>query len=69
MTESSFIKHISYDNESQELTIAFHDGKTYTYSSVPKGTASDFMNAPSLGKAYHQYIKRQFPILGDEESQ
>lgn len=46
-----------YETSSQTLTIAFHNGRSYTYESVPAEIYEGLMAAPSPGTYYNLHIK------------
>jgi hypothetical protein len=56
-SESGNITGISYDDETQDLTVVFSHGGTYVYSSVPEETAMGFESAPSAGGYLNSFIK------------
>jgi hypothetical protein len=53
---SSMLKDCSYDDESEELTVTFTSGKSYTYIDVPRRTYDELIDAKSAGK-YFNLIK------------
>lgn len=53
---SSMLHSASYDDENQELTVVFSNGKSYTYEEVSFNTYADLRDAPSAGK-YFNMIK------------
>lgn len=63
--ESSAIASISWNAETQILTVHFTRGQTYQYMNVTQGEYDDFMAAPSLGQYFnstfklaHAYVQR-----------
>ena len=58
---SSAISDIDYDPDSQHLTIRFKSGQTHRHEGVPAHIHEQFINAPSIGKAYHALIRDQYP--------
>lgn len=57
---SSDLRSVGYDPNSQTLEIQFHNG-LYTYSNVPESVYNSLMSAGSHGKYFHQYIKGNYP--------
>lgn len=54
---SSMLKDASYNDETEELTVTFTNGKSYTYIDVPRRTYDELINARSAGK-YFNLIKK-----------
>lgn len=59
---SSDIAAMGYDSSSTELQIQFTTGRIYSYTNVPPDLYTDFVNAPSKGSFFAQFIKK-FPTL------
>jgi lysyl-tRNA synthetase, class II len=59
-SESGNITGITYDDETQELTVNFAHGGKYLYHDVPEETAVGFESAPSAGGYLHSFIKGLF---------
>lgn len=57
---SSNIDEATYDPDKQELTVTFHSGDTYVYSSVPAETYSGLTSAASAGGYFHRHIRDVF---------
>lgn len=55
---SSFIKEIGW--EAETLEIEFSNGSIYQYHDVPEETYNQLMEAPSIGKEFHQSIRNNF---------
>ena len=55
-SESGNISGISYDDETQDLTITF-GSRVYVYHNVPEETALGFESAPSAGGYLNSFIK------------
>ena len=51
---STMLKSASYDDETQELTVVFANGKPYTYEEVSINTYMDLRDAPSPGRYFNQ---------------
>ena len=58
---SSHIDTMSYNSDTNELSVKFSKGKTAVYAGVPVALASSVMNAPSVGQALNAQIKGAFP--------
>ena len=54
---SSAFLGVDYNSETRALTVSFRDGRNYTHHGVPESVYKPFLNAPSKGKFYNQYIK------------
>lgn len=50
--ESSAIKRIDYDRETESLTVAFHKGTEYRYKAVPISVYGEMVIAPSIGRYF-----------------
>ena len=57
---STMFTSVGYDEKSQTLELEFSSGKIYQHSNVPIRVYTEFMNAPSLGKYYNQWIKGKY---------
>ena len=57
---STAVAHISYDEATRELHVAYVGGGTYTYYGVPKQVYAAFRAAPSRGQFVNQYIKTRY---------
>ena len=58
---SSSISQVCYDAPAAQLEIAFHGGRAYRYSGVPKHVHAELMVAASHGKYFAQFIKDRYP--------
>lgn len=56
--DSSNIQWIAYDEELNNLYVAFNNNSVYVYYEVPKEIFENFMRAGSKGRYLHMYIKR-----------
>jgi len=57
---SSAISAIGYDKPTQQMSIKFKQGNTYSYCRVPENIFLGFLSAPSKGTYYDCYIKDKF---------
>ena len=56
--ESTNIKEIGYDEETQTLRVSFKRGSsTYDYQNFPKEKFEEFRSAPSVGGYFSAFIK------------
>jgi hypothetical protein len=59
---SSAIRDVRYNGETQELTITFKkDGTTYTYSGVSQSDYAALLYAMSHGQQFNFNIRNDFP--------
>lgn len=56
-SKSSSINSISYDAESQKLTVEFHSGSTYGYDNVPLTVVNDMIHEMSVGSFFCKSIR------------
>jgi hypothetical protein len=61
--ESSVIKRIGYDEETQILAVEFKNNKTYCYADVPKDMFDAFVNAGSIGMFFSENIKDEYDVI------
>jgi hypothetical protein len=54
---SSMLASGEYNDETEEMTITFANGKDYTYIDVPKRTWDELINAESAGKYFNNCKK------------
>jgi hypothetical protein len=59
--DSSAIKSIAYNEETQLLSVEFRSGGIYDYPSVPKDKVVGLLEAESAGKYFHKNI-RQYSV-------
>lgn len=55
---SSDLSQVGYNPQTHELTVIFHSGGVYTYSGVLPQEYSGLINAGSVGRYFHAYIKQ-----------
>ena len=58
--KSSNIADVSYDAQSNTMSVTFRDGSTYNYFDVPQEAYMRFMDAASKGSYFASYIKNNF---------
>jgi len=55
---STAIRAVGYDGYT--LTVEFHTGRIYDHPGVPYSVYVEFMNAPSMGAYYNQFIRGRY---------
>jgi len=58
--DSTFIKELGWDEEDEMAYARFHDGAEFKYGPMDQSEYDDWRNAPSIGKHFHQVIKKRF---------
>lgn len=53
---STCLTSVFYHGDTQELTVQFAKGSSYTYSGVPEAVAQGLVDASSKGKYMHAHI-------------
>lgn len=61
---SSNIAAISFDPETDTLTVEFRDGNSYDYFNVQPSTYRAFTQAGSAGSFFHRQIKGRYSYDG-----
>lgn len=56
--KSNHIREYSYDPASKQLSVQFHNGRTYTHVGVPQEAFDNMQRYRSAGEFYHGVIKR-----------
>lgn len=56
--DSTNVRTISYDPDSQDLIIMFYTGASYLYKEVPSDTVCRLVFAESTGKAFSGLIRK-----------
>lgn len=54
---SSMLLDCSYNDETEELTVTFTNGKVYCYQDVPRRTYDELIDARSAGKYFNSCKK------------
>jgi KTSC domain len=60
--QSTAITSIRYSADTRELDVAFTNGKTYCYSTVPLQVYLEFIDVESKGRFFNEKIKDRFPF-------
>jgi KTSC domain-containing protein len=58
--ESHCVADVSYNPETEQMTIAFQQRGTYVYSNVPIDDYVDFASAGSQGTYFNLYIRPKY---------
>ncbi len=58
---SSNIARVGHDSETQQLTVEFKSGGSYSYSGVDAVTAADLAAASSPGEYFHRHVRGKYP--------
>lgn len=61
--ESSQIKALGYEPETQTLAVQFNNGATYQYADVPEYQWEALRSADSVGRHFAQSIKGRYETL------
>lgn len=67
--DSSNINSVGYSEEKELLEIEFNTGKVYQYEGIEPKLASDLISAESVGKFFHEHIKKGFKGVAVEEEE
>ena len=59
--QSSIIKAVSYDEDSEVLRVKFKKGAVYQYHGVKKETFKKLRLAPSIGSYFCNKIRNDYP--------
>lgn len=54
---SSNLTEVTYDSETQVMTVSFQGGATYEYQGVPLQAFMGIQNAPSAGSYFYKQIR------------
>jgi hypothetical protein len=58
--ESSSLRYVAYDRDSERLEVAFRHGGVYEYEAVPPRIVRDLLRAESKGRYFMQRIRNQY---------
>lgn len=64
--DSSNVKQLAYDNQSETLVVQFTNGNLYTYDGVDNEVFTSLAGASSVGRYLNQAIKGSYPYLKHE---
>jgi lysyl-tRNA synthetase class 2 len=57
--DSSFIKHLAYDEDSNSLVVTFDTGSIWMYKSVTMETYNRLIASPSVGNYFNTNIRNK----------
>lgn len=55
--DSSFVKNVAWDEDSESLFIRFNSGTTWVYFGVPRNIYSELIKSPSVGQYFNINIR------------
>lgn len=58
--DSSFVKNVAWDEDSESLFIRFNSGTTWVYFDVPRNVYSDLIKSPSVGNYFNLNIRNLY---------
>ncbi len=58
--DSSFIKHLAYDQTLKILIVSFASGSIWSYKSIPFKVYNEFSNAESVGNYFNTKIRNKY---------
>jgi hypothetical protein len=76
--DSSFIKNVAWDDDSESLLVKFNSGTTWVYFGVPENIYNSMIKATSVGAYFNknvrdnyssQRINYSFPEVSDEQEE
>lgn len=59
--DSSFIKNIAWDYDSESLFVKFNSGTTWVYYGVPNSVYDSLLAASSIGSFFNKNIRDHYP--------
>lgn len=59
--DSSFINHVSWDSDFQNLAIRFSTGTVWVYYNVPENKYKALIQAKSVGAYFNKNIRDNYP--------
>ena len=57
---SSAISDATYDKDTQDLTLTFTNGRSYTFAGVPEALYDKLLQDPSPGEFFNTYLKGRY---------
>lgn len=60
VVESSNLKSVGYDPDTETLEIEFRNGSVYRYAGVPQAIYDGLMEARSKGSYHYQHIRNAY---------
>jgi len=58
--DSSFVKNVAWDEDSESLFIRFNSGTTWVYFGVPRNVYSELIKSPSVGQYFNINIRNLY---------
>lgn len=58
--DSSFVKNVAWDEDSESLFIRFNTGTTWVYFGVPQNVYSQLIKSPSVGQYFNLNIRNLY---------
>jgi hypothetical protein len=58
--DSSFVKNVAWDEDSESLFIRFNSGTTWVYFGVPRNIYSELIKSPSVGQYFNVNIRNLY---------
>jgi hypothetical protein len=58
--QSSNLKAVGYDNDSQTMAVQFLNGNIYHYDAVPQSVYDNFMADDSKGSFFSKFVRGKF---------
>lgn len=60
--KSTNLRSVSYNSETQDLTVSFKSNRTYVYADVHKSAYIALVTAQSIGGYFHSNIKNKYAV-------
>jgi SprT protein len=64
---SEALDWIRYNKSTQRLEVRFCNGSMYSYGGVPESRIQELVNAPSLGRYFHQHIAHSYRYTREQD--
>jgi hypothetical protein len=65
---SSLLKTVGFDDEKEELRVAFHTGGSYVYRGVPRSVFDALLNDHSAGHFFLVNIKAKYECVKESSN-
>ncbi len=59
--QSSNVKRVGFDDETQDVIVEFANGNSYSYSGAGEAVAADLASNPSPGGFFSRHIRNKYP--------
>lgn len=60
--QSSNLKALQYNPDTQNLDVQFHNHTIYRYSKVPEDVVANLIGSESMGRFFYYNIRDQYPF-------